>query len=47
MEAAEDETVGELRQLIPARYNDRSELAAELKPDGRNELAFELQSGKR
>jgi hypothetical protein len=47
MEGAEDETVGELRQLIPARYNHRSELSAELKAGEPNMLSFELQSGKR
>lgn len=33
------------KQLIPARYNDRSELSVELTADGPNVLSFELESG--
>lgn len=33
------------RELIPARYNDESELSVELTAEGPNLLSFELESG--
>ena len=35
---------GTYPQILPARYNEDSELSAELKADGPNELKFELTS---
>ncbi len=41
-----NETIKEVRNVVPARYNVRSELKAELKADGPREFSFPLSSTK-
>lgn len=38
------ETIEELRELIPARYNAKTELSVEVRPDGENVFDFALTS---
>ena len=38
--------VAEMVELIPPRYNLRSELTAEVVPGGENHFAYELAGGK-
>ncbi|MCA9114072.1 MAG: hypothetical protein KDA79_03240 [Planctomycetaceae bacterium] len=40
------EEAGTYPQILPARYNENSELSAELKDSGPNSLTFKLTSGE-
>jgi hypothetical protein len=40
------ETIEEVRNVIPPRYNVKSELKAELKPEGDRQFSFSLSSSK-
>lgn len=40
------ETIEEVRNVIPPRYNVRSELKAELKPEGDRQFSFSLSTSK-
>jgi hypothetical protein len=39
-------TVDEMRSLVPARYNIRTELKAEVKKEGQNQFDFQLSTAK-
>ena len=43
---APSETMAEFRSIVPPRYNARTELAVEVKPDADNAFPFELKSAK-